>query len=62
MTTGYSDGLARIGDYYKSQNRLIEALYMYWLAPDKTKSEPITTQAAAMIQTLIHEEEGALDV
>jgi hypothetical protein len=62
MTTGYSDGLSRIGDYYKSQNRLIEALYMYWLAPDKIKSEPIMTQLAAMIQTVIHEEEGALDV
>jgi hypothetical protein len=62
MTTGYSDGLSRIGDYYKSENRLIEALYMYWLAPDTIKSEPIMTQAAAMIQTLIHEEEGTLDV
>jgi hypothetical protein len=62
MTTGYSDGLSRIGDYYKSENRLIEALHMYWLAPDKTKSEPIMTQLAAMIQALIHEEEGALDV
>jgi hypothetical protein len=62
MTTGYSDGLSRIGDYYKSKNRLMEALYMYWVAPDKTKSEPIIAQAAAMVQALIHEEEGVLDV
>jgi hypothetical protein len=62
MTTGYSDGLSRIGDYYKSENRLMEALHMYWLAPDRVKSEPIVTQVAAMVQALIHEEEGALDV
>lgn len=61
MTTGYSDGLSRIGDYYKSKNRLVEALRMYWMAPDKTKSEPIMMQLACVLQNLIHEKEGPDD-
>ena len=59
MTTGYSDGLSRIGDYYKSQNRLVEALHMYWIAPDRTKSEPIIMQLAATIQVLVSATETA---
>jgi hypothetical protein len=58
MATGYSDGLSRIGDYYKSQNRFIEALHMYWIAPDRTKAEPLVMQLAGTIQNIIHEEEG----
>jgi hypothetical protein len=61
LTTGYSDGISRIGDYYKSQNRPIEALRMYWLAPDRTKSEPIIMQLAGILQSLIHEEEDLSD-
>jgi hypothetical protein len=55
MATGYSDGLCRIGDYYKSQNRLVEALHMYWIAPDRTKAEPLIMQAALIIQGLVSE-------
>ena len=62
MTTGYSDGLSRVGDYYKSQNRLIEALRMYWIAPDRTKYEPIIMQLAGLVQNIIHDEEGSFDV
>ena len=58
QTTGYSDGLSRVGDYYKSQNRLIDALQMYWIAPDRTKYEPIIMQLAGVLQNLINEEEG----
>lgn len=57
MTTKYSDGLRRVGDYYKSKDRLLEALRMYWIAPDKTKSEPIIEQLAGVIQSMLHEEE-----
>jgi len=55
MTTGYSDGLSRVGDYYKSKNRLIEALRMYWIAPDRTKSEPLIMQLSGIIQQLIED-------
>jgi hypothetical protein len=61
MTTGYSDGISRIGDYYKSQNRPLEALRMYWIAPDHTKAEPLIVQVADMVQNLIFEKEDSPD-
>jgi len=58
LTTKYSDGLSRVGDYYKSQSKPLEALQMYWLAPDRTKADPIIEQVAALLQGLIKEDEG----
>jgi hypothetical protein len=57
MTTGYSDGLSRVGDYYKAHNRFIDALQMYWIAPDRTKYEPMLMQLAGIIQNIIKEDE-----
>ena len=62
LTTGYTDGLSRVGDYYKSQNRLIEALRMYWIAPDRVKCEPLIMQLAGIMQNLIDEKEEAANV
>jgi hypothetical protein len=56
LTTGYSDGLIRIGDYYKSKGRMLDALRMYWIAPDRSKAEPIIMQMSVIIQNLIIEE------
>ncbi|MDR2542163.1 MAG: hypothetical protein LBC80_01760 [Treponema sp.] len=53
MTTGYSDGLSRVGDFYKSNNRNLEALKMYWMAPNKNKSLLLIEQLAGIIQDLI---------
>jgi hypothetical protein len=61
MTTGYSDGLSRVGDYYRSQNRLIEALRMYWLAPDRVKYDPLIQQLAGIVHNLIDVKEGPSD-
>jgi hypothetical protein len=57
MTTGYSDGLSRVGNYYKSKDRVLEALRMYWLAHDRTKTEPLCEQLAGILQALLHEDE-----
>ena len=57
ITTGYSDGLIRVGNHYKSQGRIMDALRMYWLAPDKNKTEAIIMQLAVVIQDLIHDKE-----
>jgi hypothetical protein len=57
LTTGYSDGLSRIGDYYQSQGRAVDALRMYWIAPDRRKSGLLITRFSALLQGLIHEEE-----
>ena len=56
MTTGYTDGLSRIGDYYKSQSRIIDALRMYWVAPDRSKSLPIIMQLSELIRNILLEQ------
>jgi hypothetical protein len=56
LTTGYSDGLSRVGDYYKSKGQLLDALKMYWIAPDRTKAEPIIQQLSEIIRAFINEE------
>jgi len=56
-TTGYSDGLSRVGDHYKSQNRFVDALRMYWLAPDRVKCEPLLINLAEVMRGLISEDE-----
>jgi len=56
--TGYSDGLSRVGDHYKAQNRFIDALRMYWMAPDRVKCEPLFEKMADIVRNLIREEEG----
>jgi hypothetical protein len=57
LTTGYSDGLVRVGDYYKSKGRCLDALKMYWIAPDKKKSEEIIVELSELIRNLIREGE-----
>ena len=57
MTTGYSDGLSRVGDYYKSKNRFVEAIQMYSMAPDRTKLEPLLMRTAECLRSLIFNEE-----
>ena len=57
LTTKYSDGLIRVGDHYRSQGRIMDALRMYWIAPDKNKAESIITQLSVVIQTLLNDKE-----
>jgi len=56
MTTGYSDGISRVGDHYKSQNKNLDALRMYWIAPDRAKSELLIEQLASVLQNLLQED------
>ena len=53
VTTGYSDGLARIGDLYMKQNRSITALKYYLLANNKGKSEMVYEKIANIISILL---------
>jgi len=61
LTTGYSDGLSRVGDFYKTNNKRLDALRMYWLAHDKNKSEPIIEQTAFLIQSLLNDDSEESD-
>jgi hypothetical protein len=53
MTTGYSDGLSRIGDYYRSHGRVIDALQMYRVAPNKKKAGELTMNLAMLIKSML---------
>lgn len=55
ITTGYSDGLTRVGDYYMEKNEPLNALKSYYLAHNKRDSEPIYDSIAKVISTLISE-------
>ena len=56
ITTGYSDGLTRVGDYYAAKNNTLEALRMYCLAKNKRKSEPIIDSLVQLIRVLVDTE------
>ena len=58
QTTGYSDGLVRVGDKYLSAGRSVEALKMYWIAPDHKKAEAIIEKFSEVIRKLVRAEEG----
>ena len=53
ITTGYSDGLARIGDYYAKQNEQLKALKFYHLAHNTYKENILLDKLAEIIRMLI---------
>ena len=53
ITTGYSDGLVRIGDYYANRNEHLKALKFYHLAHNTYKESILLDQLASIIQMLI---------
>jgi hypothetical protein len=55
LTTGYSDGLSRIGDHYRKQGRVIDALQMYRIAPNKRKADELTMKIALLIKSMLTE-------
>jgi hypothetical protein len=57
QTTGYSDGLIRVGERYMADNKPIEALKMYRLARDEKRSGALIETAAFVIQNLLREPE-----
>lgn len=59
LTTGYTDGLVRVGDYYLKHNEPLEAFRMYWLAPERHKSEHLIERMAAVVRSWLRESEDA---
>lgn len=53
VTTGYSDGLTRVGDYYVKQNKRLDALKYYVLAHNNTKMDSIITDIVRIIKMYI---------
>jgi hypothetical protein len=59
VTTGYSDGLIRLGDAYLKQSRPLEAFRMYLLAPDGKKVEALLEKTVAVLRHWLSEQPGA---
>ena len=56
ITTGYSDGLTRIGDYYMSKNESLKALKAYYLAHNTRDSEPIYQDISKIISKIMEDD------
>lgn len=50
LTTGYADGLVRLGEVYEKQGKALEAFRMYWLAKNRKKTDPAVEQMAAVLR------------
>jgi hypothetical protein len=58
QTTGYSDGLIRVGDKYLADKKPVDALKMYWLAKDERRRDNLVSLAALVVQNLLKEEDA----
>ena len=56
ITTRYTDGLIRLGDYYYNSNQILEAFRMYWLAPDRRKIDSMVERMAAVVREWMKED------
>ncbi len=56
LTTGYTDGLVRIGDHYYKQQRFLQALQMYIIAPDRMKRDRLVEKMAHVVQNWLAED------
>jgi hypothetical protein len=56
ITTGYSDGLIRLGDLYVKEGKPLEALRMYWLAPDREKVDVLLEGTVQVLRKWLKEE------
>lgn len=55
ITTGYSDGLTRVGNHYMSKNQSLKALKAYYLAHNNRNSQPIYENIAKVISALLND-------
>lgn len=55
ITTGYSDGLSRVGNHYLEKKQSLKALKAYYLAHNNREAEPIYEQIAKVITKLLNE-------
>lgn len=58
ITTNYSDGLSRVGDFYYKKGVFIEAMKMYILAHDEYKKSWMFKNAADLIRYWMKEDEN----
>ena len=56
LTTHYSDGLIRMAEHYLVVNQPLEALRMFWLAPERKRFNVIIEKISCVIRQLLEEE------
>jgi hypothetical protein len=56
LTAHYPDGLVRLGDYYLSEKKPLEAFRMYWLAKYPRQVDKMVEKMAAIIKKWMREE------
>ena len=56
LTTGYADGLIRLGDLYLKQSKPLEAFRMYLQAPDSKKVEALLEKSVAVLRHWLSED------
>ncbi len=59
LATGYSDGIVRIGDHYLHHGQQLDALKMYWIAPDKVKAAPLIERLSLLVRKIMTEEKDS---
>lgn len=57
LTTRYSDGLCRVGDYYRDKADPLTALKFYTLSGRKDKSEPLIQDVLQILRAVLKEDE-----
>ena len=55
LTLGYTDGIARVGDYHYNKNEYWEAYRLYRLAPAPDKAEHLARRMADVIRKWMSE-------
>ncbi len=55
LTTKYTDGLIRLGNFYMKKRRPLEALRMYWLAPHARRREILVEKMALVLRRWLKE-------
>lgn len=58
QTTGYSDGLIRVGERYLEAGKAVDALKMFKLAHDRKRCDMLIEKAALAIKKMLEEEES----
>lgn len=57
QTTGYSDGLNRVGEEYLKQGKPVDALKMFKLSHDDSRSAELIEKAAIAIRKIMEDKE-----
>jgi hypothetical protein len=56
LTTGYADGIIRVGDAYYKKRDPLEAFRMYWMAPAPDKRAEMIEKMALIVHRWLKED------